>query len=168
MKFAKKKFSFYAFFLSIVIFSLQRCIVSSQSTPEEYSAHVELDNPLIADTYGISQGVPEDQHIYSKASLVFNWAADEADYYRVLVSSARMEVEDESVANSEALVASWQTGQEGNPGYVTGDQLYSVVDGELQQEIFLWPVGTYYWAVLGFNEYGDLTHSSEQWKFYIK
>jgi hypothetical protein len=169
-------------FLIIIILPLlllEQCVLTSDSAmPEEDSGGQEA--PFIPRTRGIEMGAPEQEEYYTADGIRINWATAAIHYHIVFIMSSNPELDTGtsyssysaySLKSKENIVARWDTSLgESNlssTGYIGPDILRWAVQGEAVTASFSFTSGTYYALILGYDEHGELTHSSAVRKFFI-
>jgi len=127
--------------------------------------------PFWEETLPINTAAPEEELFYTAEGVRFNWARDNVPYFTILISQIPLETNGSEITNQEVILAgsdsSYTESDKNSMGYL-GPTAFSIYfNGNKTSEPFVFTSGTYYWLVLGFDEAGELTHSSRQTKFYI-
>lgn len=129
---------------------------------------------ILQDRTTICLGAPSSGAERAREYIRLNWEEEDYHFVRVLITAkpARVYVENRSKfpkyrldIPAEEILALWSSTSEdqGVPGYLSLDYLY--VPGS-DKEPFRFELDTdYYWTVLGYSRWGDLTHSSDSWSF---
>jgi len=165
---SKKDFFTIRFYFFLAISSLLAnfyCIVTETVIPASPDS-----NLLFPETSPIMTGAPENHNYYTAAGLRFNWATGCCSFYQITVSNSPLIVTNSIINNRNAILAIWNSQMNGdaNTGYLTPNQIMAYQNDSITSTPYTFGPGSYYWSVSGFNNIGELTHSSEEKLFYVQ
>jgi len=156
---------FYTFLVMLNLLSSSACTIVNTGIPNDSNSHL-----LFPETLPIMTGAPENNNFYSAAGLRFNWATGCCSFYQILISNSPLIIVNKNISNANTISAIWNSQMNGdiNSGYLTPDQFVLYQNGTITSTPFVFITGAYYWSVSGFNNIGELTHSSEEKLFYVQ
>lgn len=148
--------------LGLALFIAGQCTNSNSEPPPS--------SPIFSGTTQISLVSPSHgATVTTSAALQYSLPA-EVTYAVIGVFNANIVTSGSSISNEANFLYGSRTGLS---DFVRGSQVQSVLHGyDATTKNFKTPnsspaasSGTYYWAVWGYDQYGNLTHSSPAWKF---
>ncbi len=96
--------------------------------------------------------------------FTFAWSSPEGIYYQVVgIFTNNIRVEGKKIVNTEDCIAMWTSGMTGQAGNVSYSDFKAYPS--LSSTAPNLSSGTYYWAVWGYNDRMEVTHSSAQVSF---